>query len=632
MKILQKILGFLFLCMTLSSCEFLDIVPDERPTEDDAFKDSQAAQRYLYLCYSYIPDRSKVNSLDFMTADEQVSTSEHEAFASFMRGNYTPSNPGISNWQRYYDGIYRCYLFLNNIDKVADLSISLKQDYIAQATFLIAYYHHRLMMEFGPVILVKELLNYDTPVANYLPRSTYDECVSFVCSKYDEVARVLPASRSVEEYGLATSVAAKALKARALLYAASPLFNGNTEYYADFKNKDGQSLMPLSYDASKWELAKQAMVEAIDFAEKQGYSLYKKGDYNNGNAEPLEPLQHCLRYVLCDAGNSEILWANSLAEGSYSLQNSCVPNMTNGSYSNLAPTLSMIDRFYTSNGLPIEVDPDFNVENKYKPIVIGEEYADVAVPGEETLYQNLGREPRFYSWIAFQGGFYEVASATSNGAYSKDPSYLEYSHGDSCKLVCDFIIGGNCSRGKTVNSARNSQYSMTCYLNKKGVDPANQISASLKAPISYPWPVIRLADLYLGAAEACVETNDLDNAKRYLNQVRERAGIPNVEVSWEQIAGIPLNQERMREIVRRERLIEFYLENQQFWDVRRWKIADQFLGVQPRGLNTLATSIEELGNVYTISYERNFSKANYLMPIPLAEVNKNPNLVQNPYY
>lgn len=139
--------------------------------------------------------------------------------------------------------------------------------------------------------------------------------------------------------------------------------------------------------------------------------------------------------------------------------------------------------------------------------------------------------------------------------------------------------------------------------------------------------------MYLGYAEVCVETGDLGNAKKYLNLVRQRAGIPTVEESWVQIAKKTLNKELMRDIVRRERLIEFYLEGQQFWDVRRWKIADKFLGIREKGLNTLATTIEDMVQIQDLPYDNKFATPkNYLMPIPQGEINKNPNLVQNVGY
>ena len=130
----------------LSSCSYLDVVPDEKATEKDAFEDKDAAKRFVYSCYAYIPNpRSGTGSLDLFTSDEVVTAFEHETFAAFPKGNYSASNPVISYWNSLFQGIKQCYILLNNIDMVPALEASIKADYIAQAKFLIAYYHFLLV-------------------------------------------------------------------------------------------------------------------------------------------------------------------------------------------------------------------------------------------------------------------------------------------------------------------------------------------------------------------------------------------------------------------------------------------------------------------------------------------------------
>lgn len=98
------------------------------------------------------------------------------------------------------------------------------EDYTAQADFLIAYFHLLLMKCYGPTVLVKETPKFDTPRENYLSRMPYDECVAVGCPAGLRCGGTVPETREGNEYGLATSTAAKAFKARLLLYAASPLF------------------------------------------------------------------------------------------------------------------------------------------------------------------------------------------------------------------------------------------------------------------------------------------------------------------------------------------------------------------------------------------------------------------------
>lgn len=630
MKTLQKLFILTVIAIGFASCSYLDVVPDEKPTEQDAFEDTNAAERFMYSCYSYLPQaRSGTNSLDLMTGDEVVTAFEHETFASFPKGNYTASKTVISYWDTFFQGLRQCYVMLNNVDKVPNLPAKTKDDYIAQAKYLIAYYHFLMIRCYGPVILIKEEPLLITSPADYLGRTSLDECVQYVCDLFDEAAAGLPNTRPVRQYGLATSVAAKAFKAKLLLYAASPLFNGNPTY-SNFVNKDGSQMMPASYDANKWVKAKTAFAEAIKEAEAAGHALYTSTEYKGGNLEPADPVQKRLRYNIIEAGNSEIIWADSRDEGYYGIQNKSLPFSSSTAWNGIAPTLTMLKRFYTENGLPIDEDPKFNTSEMFNLTVVGEEHADIADKGSKTMLFNLNREPRFYAWVAFQGGFYEVLSAQTNGAYADDASYKKYSSDEKGKLVCDFVLGGNCARG-IVGNMRVNNYSPSGYLNKKGVDPGYAVSKSLQSPIDYPWPLMRLAELYLGYAEACVEANDLVTAKTYLNKVRVRAGIPTVEISWNRVAS--LTQSKLREIVRQERMIEFYLENQNFWDMRRWLIADKYLNVKAQGMNIEAKTIEEFSKVQTVIFERKFeSPTQYLLPVPIDDINKNANLVQNPGY
>ena len=128
-----------------------------------------------------------------------------------------------------------------------------------------------------------------------------------------------------------------------------------------------------------------------------------------------------------------------------------------------------------------------------------------------------------------------------------------------------------------------------------------------------------------------METNDLTTAKTYLNMVRERAGIPDVDTSRSGVA--TLTQDKLREIVRQERMIELYLENQNFWDMRRWLLAEDYFNVKAQGMNINASTLQEFATLTEVDFERKFtSPTNYLLPIPNSDLNTNENLVNNPGY
>ena len=233
---------YLFILLLITglntSCNYLDIVPDETATEKDAFANPRAALRYLYSCYGYLPQSNMVQSCMDFTGDETISPFA-ESYVKFAEGSYDSSNTIISYWNTLFQGIRQCYLLKENINSVPKISQNEIDLYTAEADFLIAYFHLLLIKCYGPTILVKELPALDTPADNMLGRRPYDEC--------------------------ATSVIAKSLKARMLLYAASPLFNGNPDY-TDFKNPDGEQLMSTTYSEEKYKRAADATWDAIQAA------------------------------------------------------------------------------------------------------------------------------------------------------------------------------------------------------------------------------------------------------------------------------------------------------------------------------------------------------------------------------
>jgi hypothetical protein len=598
---------FFYLIFTLSGCsDYLDIVPDERPTEADAFRTPEAALGFLYSCYSYLPNERNVdNSIDFMTADEVVTSFEHKTFAKFPRGEYTASNPVISYWNDLYKGIRQCYIFINRIDAVAGIDTAIKTQYKAEANFLIGYYHFLLIRMYGPVVIVDHEFDINIPAAQYPTRATYDESVDFAVAKLDEAAQTLPPSvSSADYYGRATSVIAKAVKARLLLYAASPLFNGGggveESLFTDFKNDQGTDLISTVYKSQKWTRAANAAKEAIDAAEATGFKLYKNSVFDS--ELPSNPVEKDLRYVFIDKNNKEVIWAMTRKEGNFEYQNNVTPYLSGNdgvSYNGVGPTISFLEVFYTKNGLPIDKDPAYDYQGRYGIVSTGL---------GNTLSLNLNREPRFNSWISYHNGNYEV-------------------------------IRGNQKQVKTMFrrndphgvQGRSNNYSPTGYLVKKGVAPLlNQ--STLQVSVNYSWPLIRLGELYLDYAEALIESGENINiAKEYIDRVRLRAGIPTIDEAWTPIGGAN-DQATLRNIVRQERSIELFLENHRFWDLRRWQVADQYLNQKLKGMNIQGITDTDFFKVTEVQFPRAFSQRNFLMPIPQDEMNKNEFLIQNPGY
>lgn len=625
-------LCLLALLFCFSSCSYLDILPDERAKEEDTYKDVEAARRFLYSCYGYMPNpNDAVSSLDFMTGDEVVTSFEHETFANFPKGNFTPAAPQISYWNTLYGGIRQSYKLLSHLNDVPGIE-PYKEDYTAQLHFLIAYYHMLLFRCYGPIIIVKEEIDVNTDPSSYLGRSTLEESVNFICSEFDLAInnQSLPDKRNGQDVGLATRPAALALKAYTLMYYASPIFNGNSTLAEKLKNTDGSDLIPPTYDASRWEKARDAYKAAIDASLAAGYSLFNSEVQPMENKYPENKRLRILRANLCTPikYNPEEIWTKNYDEGPYGLQKKSMPFIDQQNYNGVAPTMHIIRRFYTKNGLPYNVDPLTKDKNEFEVVTLNEENAKIkfsdgseaviAQSGKKTSQINLNREPRYYAWISFHNGFYEVTNASYNAGYNEMI--------DNQELVTNFLKTGNCGRKE-----RNNNYSPTGFLNKKGVNPDNQCAKGSINLHKYPWPLVRLTELYLGYAECLAECGDTEEAKAALNPIRERAGIPSVDESWKMVNITP-DAKKMVEIVRQERQIEMYLENQNFWDMRRWLMANQYFNKKHTGMNITATTIEQFSVETEVPFIRTFRDFHWLLPIPSSDINNNHNVVQNPGY
>ncbi len=167
------------------------------------------------------------------------------------------------------EGIRQTNIFLENIGSVSDMEQSEKDRWIAEAKFLKAYYHYWLIRMYGPIVLAKDNL----PISSGRdkvdqPRASVDSSFAYVEELLNEAIPDLPEriTNEISELGRITKGIALAVKAKVLVTAASPLFNGNNDY-AGFVNAEGQEFFNTNFEMAKWEKAAAATKEAIDFSE-----------------------------------------------------------------------------------------------------------------------------------------------------------------------------------------------------------------------------------------------------------------------------------------------------------------------------------------------------------------------------
>jgi hypothetical protein len=158
----------------------------------------------------------------------------------------------------------------------------------------------------------------------------------------------------------------------------------------------------------------------------------------------------------------------------------------------------------------------------------------------------------------------------------------------------------------------------------------NKLASNVKM---YPFPLIRLADLYLMYAEAlCMLGEDLGTAAEYVNKVRHRAGLKPLAESWDVYTTLKSsNQADLLEMIKWERRVELCFEGHRYFDVVRWLEGDKYFNSPIRGWNYQGTKAAQF---YTITnlYSRQWSNKNYLWPLTSSEIDKNPRLVQNPWW
>ena len=642
------------ICMMAFSCNFLDIVPDNIPTIDHAFRNRIEAQSYLYGLLGGMPDVGNVHQDPALAGSDEIWVQEITYIQTILLrriliGEQSPINPRANYWsskQNNYDlnggkalwtTIADCNVFLENIHLPFDLLESERDFWKGEALFVKAYLHFWLFRQYGPIPLIRENLSINTGTDEIMRyREPVDEVCDYIVSLLDEAIDILPHAfeTEVQQFGRPNKCIAAALKAQVLALAASPLFNCNPDF-ADYKDNRGIQLFPQdkSKEKEKWERAAEATKYAIDLAEEGLHCLYDaRTDYQYAGQlsdETLFAMQ--VRGAATEAWNPEIIWGNSRTNTHQALQRFCCPyfNSLHGNGSAAmrcwAPPLHVVEQFYTKNGLPIEDDAEWTGRNLWAMRTATADDRQYIRQGRETVELHFDREPRFYGSICFdQGTFFGsnwlLADNTANAG---------------TLFVTEFMF-------EQLNGFNNPNRStLTGYICKKLLNfrSSAPLASSSWSTTNYAFPIIRLADLYLLYAEALNESLDApdqhEDVYKYIDLVRERYGLEGVVKSWSDHAvdgkkNLPAGKEGMRDIILRERSIELAFEGHRFWDMQRHKRAHLEFTTSIQGWSYLGTNFNDFFVLNTNLQARRFGITEYLWPIRLDELNTNANLVQNP--
>lgn len=659
MKYKKILIGLLGALMAFSSCDsYLDQVAEDDVLDIPvAFETRDGAQRWFGQTYGTVY-KFIMNSIGtdpgFFSSDEFVGgeyarQTQYLSFFLIPDGQQTALSPLGDQWttSALYYYIRWANTFLEMIGTTYNLRDGELELWTAEMRFAKAVYYFELIRRYGPIVLVPENIGVNTPVAEMRrPRSHIDDCFDAVVELLDQAIPDLPtrATQNISRRQI-TKEGAMAYKAKVLLYKASPLYNGNSIWYGDFRNYKGEPLFDPEYKAEKWLAAAEAIEEAIALCDAEGYKLIEGSedqrsdllntmrdielsiwDHNYTSTEavlspgiPPTGVDHYSGYTMPRIGTT----AND-------------PHYSSIFYGSVGTTYQMAEMFYTANGLPITYDPNWTVSKHQLQAEQDSKYVDVLPLGvtATTIGLHLKREPRFYASIAAPGTYWQRGNSAQVTAGDKsdillvDP-YLRTGKFRQNNGILNPSMGQNIS-GYWVKKGSRSEVHTKDYFT--GINGLGNISVV----------AIRLADLYLMAAEAWNEYEGPNGAHRRqlfdrINAVRIRAGIPTVENSWSR-SSIPTKyttKDGMRDIIQQERAIELMFEGHRFWDLRRWKKAHEVLpdnkplgwympGDGAQAFFNNGNGPVEVWNKFRFEFPRD-----YLFPIRSEEVNISGNK-QNP--
>lgn len=594
MKVIHYISAGLFtLSISLSSCQKYFLEKPEttgNSTITTVFKNRAGAEGAIASAYRQtllqnLWNGRSLNNGTLAGVSGEASYGETWAtLARFVTAGFGPipfDGNRAQSTDNFFDNfpcIRQCNLIIENISNAHDIPAEEQAIIIAEMKGLIAYRYAGMMIRYGGVpIITKSLASTDDLK---IPRATLKETLEFIVKMTDEAAAGLPNTWDAKYAGRLTKGVALAIKARALLYAARPLFN-NTPFLA---GAGTDALVSFgATDKTRWDAVVTAQEAVITWAKQFGYDIINTGggigqpnpnafdDYGNATSTPANK-EVILAYKYNDGGSKFFAFYNPTR------------------YTNNI-------RYLTDNyGMPTSF-----LENYYKADGTEQQWPgfDVAAAPPYSDYQTKieAMEPRFKA---------------SNYAHGIDtwnnPGIFAWSY-------------SQCSSGQNHEGRGKGAAQSTKFYYKAGTRTW------------FEFPLFRMPEFYLSLAEAYNESGNQAKALLNLNIVHNRAGLPSITQT---------NEALLRKIIQREWSIEFYNENKRFFDVKHWKLDNinngllggpmrefQFSLVTPGANDRLPQNLKSYYDkvVYTAFWHTKM----FLEPIPQEEIDKGV-LIQNPGY
>jgi hypothetical protein len=557
----------------LISCDdFLDRAPSVNLDEEKVFTNFVNAQAFQADIYSGLTSRFNAVG-DYQpvplasAADESESNAGYHGTKPFNMGTYNGNDANISH---YYTAIRKANLFLKNVDKIPFPDSKTKDQLIGEVYFLRAFYYNEMLKRFGGMPLLTEVDLFVPGDDLMRPRDTYRDCFAFIMDDLKKAIGMLPVILNTNEYGRATKGAAMALKARVLLYAASPLFSHKTGIWGmdgtvdDWYEKDGKAWWLKAAEAAK------AVIDLTDESGKPVYAMYQTGAENK--SDDYERLFFKRR----EHGNNEVIFYKHEAPIGFTNDqiNVWMPGGDFGGAGAVQPTQDFVDLFEMSNGKYIdEAGSGYNDKDPYK-----------------------NRDPRFYKIIIYHGSSWQGTTMDLSTTSAQFPTGT-------------FLTG---------------------YFVRKYVP--EEVKKNTSTTSYHNWIYFRLAEMYLNYAEAMNEVEGpTQRVRDAVNTVRARSGVialPADLTSDKKSMRQRLQRERAIELCFEEHR---WWDARRWSTGEEGELATEWFGGQMNRM-VITKSGNNVNFSKEAYYTRIFQPHNNLYQIPLGEMYKNPLFVQNPGY
>lgn len=615
MKKIRNIIIIPSLVFLLMACseEILDKTPLNAYSDAILWTSPELAAPYLYDVYNRIGHGYRNESMMASISDEAFA-SRGFRIVPYLIGtldadNFDGQPTGSQDWWRFhkwndmFNVIQRVNKFIVNIDKIPELyeepkksEIKAKTDLLkGEALFLRAYIYHQLVRVYGgvPIFDKPNELGVDFTTLN---RETFEKTINFILKDCDDAAQLLKL-KSQTVMGLATKEAALALKSRILLFAASDLTaDGNAESeFVGYANANRTAL---------WTAARDAAKTLIDLGTCELVGLGAPDQEAVAN-------NYFAMFKAYTLSSPEVIWGKMFLQSTGHTHRVNQWNGPNGvdCWGSLGPLNHMVDSYEMKDGT--KFFEHFTINNDKQYINTSSKFLN------ENPYYN--REPRFYANVLYDSAVWQPRDVPSLAA--RDPLGI-FDRRTRITMKPD----GTKTEIHGIDTRKDPYFPdggvYGGYVMKKFMDDKSRGKVENNQNI---WIYFRYAEILLNYAEACLELGDEETAAQYINMIRNRVALPNFVGD-------------ITQALRHERKIELFGEESRFFDIRRWKILEETLSKVHYNTEIIEVRHTD-GTIKTIwqlappAQPQNVPvKKMYWLPISRDELNKAPQLIQNPGY